>query len=135
MTWNRIRFAQAPTGILRWQAPQTPLHNRSEVIVASSFGPQCPQGQVAPATPFNETVSLGNEDCLFLNVYAPANATGLPVFVYIRESETVCHMWDEAERSRWRRLCPAQWPKRSHVAHADQSEWLCISNDPISSEL
>lgn len=26
---------------------------------------------------------LGNEDCLFLNVYAPSNASRLPVLVYI----------------------------------------------------
>lgn len=40
----------------------------------------CPQ--TLPAVP-NAPYVPGNEDCLFLNVYAPANARGLPVLVWI----------------------------------------------------
>lgn len=40
----------------------------------------CPQ--TLPAVP-NAAFIPGNEDCLFLNVYAPANARGLPVLVWI----------------------------------------------------
>jgi carboxylesterase type B len=31
----------------------------------------------------NTSGITGNEDCLFLNVYAPQNASNLPVLVYI----------------------------------------------------
>lgn len=55
--------------------------NRSQVIEASSYAPQCLQasgaGGYLPAT------SSGSEDCLFLNVQAPVNASNLPVFVWI----------------------------------------------------
>ena len=81
---SRIRFAAPPTGLNRWQAPQPPTSNRSSLISADAFAPTCTQngdssGVILPA---NETGT--SEDCLFLNVYAPANLTGrLPVLVWI----------------------------------------------------
>ncbi|KAF1956825.1 alpha/beta-hydrolase [Byssothecium circinans] len=77
--WKGIRFAAAPTGRLRWQPPQTPATNRT-VVQATDFGPFCPQNQ--PSIP-NAPFIPGDEDCLFLNVYAPQNASGLPVLVWI----------------------------------------------------
>lgn len=47
---------------------------------AVSYGPICPQS--FNAVPGNDFV-LGDEDCLYLNVYAPANADNLPVLVWI----------------------------------------------------
>ncbi|KAG9553989.1 hypothetical protein KCU97_g19130, partial [Aureobasidium melanogenum] len=41
--WRGIRFAAPPVGSLRWQEPQPPAENRSQVIQANSFAPQCPQ--------------------------------------------------------------------------------------------
>jgi hypothetical protein len=79
---TRIRFAAPPTGSLRWQAPQPPTTNQDTIIDASSFGAACPHnlkaGQYTRVLP-----SPISEDCLFLNVYAPHNASGLPVFVNI----------------------------------------------------
>lgn len=47
---------------------------------ANAFGPICPQSYPSvPGVPFIP----GDEDCLFLNVYAPANARNLPVLVWI----------------------------------------------------
>jgi hypothetical protein len=34
--------------------------------------------------PVTNATLVGSEDCLFLNVYAPANASNLPVLVWIR---------------------------------------------------
>ncbi|KAG9844047.1 acetylcholinesterase precursor, partial [Aureobasidium melanogenum] len=50
-----------------------------QVINATAYGPTCPQA--ISTTPY----SRQDEDCLNLNVWAPANATGksLPVFVYM----------------------------------------------------
>ncbi|KAI0475603.1 alpha/beta-hydrolase [Xylariaceae sp. FL0804] len=81
--WLGIRYATAPIGNLRWQEPQQPATNRT-VTDATTFGPQCPQSYPGGS---NSTLffTLGDEDCLFLNVYAPQNVSsaGLPVLVWI----------------------------------------------------
>lgn len=80
-TWKGIRYAAPPTGSLRWQPPQTPAVNRAEVLQGDTLPQRCPQSPNAPiVSGFNYT---GNEDCLFLSVYAPQNATNLPVLVWI----------------------------------------------------
>jgi carboxylesterase type B len=81
LTTPRIRYAAPPTGPRRWQAPQTPLLNRT-ITPATTFGPNCPQAY--PAVP-NAPFIPGNEDCLYLNVYAPPNSDlkKLPVLVWI----------------------------------------------------
>lgn len=79
-TYKGIRFAAPPTGPLRWQRPQTPAINRTSIQSAASYGPTCPQS--FNAVPGNDFV-VGDEDCLFLNVYAPANGVNLPVLVWI----------------------------------------------------
>lgn len=47
---------------------------------AAALGPTCPQAY--PAVPGVPNLP-GNEDCLYLNVYAPAGARNLPVLVWI----------------------------------------------------
>ncbi|KAL8792233.1 MAG: hypothetical protein Q9195_005189 [Heterodermia aff. obscurata] len=81
-TWKGIRYAAAPVGALRWQAPQAPHINRGKVLRGDTLPPRCPQSPAAPTGPgFDFT---GNEDCLFLSIYAPPNKTNLPVLVWIR---------------------------------------------------
>ena len=82
--WRGIRYAAAPVGKLRWQAPQKPAAVTAAVR-ADTFGAYCPQSM--PAFP-GASLTLGNEDCLFLNVYAPSAAASnpkalLPVLVWI----------------------------------------------------
>jgi carboxylesterase type B len=80
-TWRGIRYAAPPTGQLRWQAPHTPAVNRGQVISADAYPHRCPQAPDSPLPPnYNFT---GNEDCLFLSVYAPPNATNVPLLVWI----------------------------------------------------
>ncbi|OBT88219.1 hypothetical protein VE02_02423 [Pseudogymnoascus sp. 03VT05] len=76
---DRIRHAAAPIGPLRWQAPRAPVTNRT-ITPATDFGPICPQNY--PSVP-NAPFIPGDEDCLFLNVYAPSNAIKQPVLVWI----------------------------------------------------
>jgi carboxylesterase type B len=86
--WKGIRYASPLVGELRWQAPQPPFHDRSTVIQATSIPYQCPQSssnEGSEIAAINETfiTSPGSEDCLFLNIFSPQNATNLPVFVWI----------------------------------------------------
>ncbi|KAL8724491.1 MAG: hypothetical protein Q9166_007925 [cf. Caloplaca sp. 2 TL-2023] len=79
-TFLGIRFAAPPTGPMRWQPPAAPQLNRNEVLPADTLPQRCPQSYSPTPPGFNST---GDEDCLFLSVYAPQNAMNLPVFVWI----------------------------------------------------
>ncbi len=65
-----IPYAQPPVGDLRWQPPQ-PYPQWTESREATHFGPTCAQITTlgAFAGPPNS-----NEDCLYLNVFAPKQA-------------------------------------------------------------
>jgi len=76
-----IRFAASTSGANRWKAPLPPGVNRT-VVQADTFGPKCPQSPPSvPTARFNP----GDEDCLFLNVYAPILPRGkrVPVMIWI----------------------------------------------------
>ena len=79
--YKGIPYAAPPVGELRWRAPQQPA-NWSDTLAADTFGPSCPQ--VAPSY---RSVPLGeiSEDCLTLNIWAPAanDSDPLPVMVWI----------------------------------------------------
>lgn len=74
--WLGIPYAAAPVGAARYQPPQPPAC-RPAVSPATAFGPKCPQ--------LEDGTFVGAEDCLHLNVWAPANASGapLPVLVFM----------------------------------------------------
>ncbi|OXA59192.1 Esterase FE4 [Folsomia candida] len=69
-----IPFALPATGSLRFQSP-VPFPAWEGVWDASFNRPMCAQFDFMVSQ-----IKLGSEDCLYLNVYAPAN---LPVLVYI----------------------------------------------------
>ena len=86
-----IPYAAAPVGELRWQAPQ-PVTPWEGVRVCDTFGPISWQGGNAPGTFYGdefywEGTPDCNEDCLYLNVWAPTKAlnskAGLPVALWI----------------------------------------------------
>ncbi|KAG0653117.1 secreted lipase [Hyphodiscus hymeniophilus] len=83
--WKSIRYAQPPIGNLRWQAPQKPLAiNSNEITPAINQPPLCPQtGAFGTPAVYGFNSGLGNEDCLYLNVYAAPDAANLPVFLWI----------------------------------------------------
>jgi para-nitrobenzyl esterase len=73
--WLGIPYATPPVGDLRWQPPQPPTR-WTTTLEATAFGSQCTTTSGA----------AGSEDCLFVNVWAPATATAtsdLPVMVHI----------------------------------------------------
>ena len=80
-SWKGIPFAAPPVGALRWRAPQR-VQSWSDVRQATAYAADCMQ------LPFpSDAAPLGtqpDEDCLYLNVWKPANANGkLPVLVWI----------------------------------------------------
>ena len=87
--WSGIPYAAAPVGELRLREPE-PAAAWSGVREATSYGPPSLQAELAfGGAP---TTGLGgvplempepSEDCLYLNVVAPAGAANLPVLVWI----------------------------------------------------
>jgi len=78
-----IPYAAPPVGELRWKAPQPPAHWKG-VRDATMFGAHCAQIHVFDDMIFQD--SGPSEDCLYLNVYAPADASSksrLPVMFWI----------------------------------------------------
>ncbi|MEY4761952.1 MAG: hypothetical protein RLZZ200_1808, partial [Pseudomonadota bacterium] len=69
-----IRYAAPPTGCLRFRPPREPAPTDG-VVPALSEGPRCYQQ-------FNGAL-LGDEDCLFLNVWAPDDGAVHPVMVML----------------------------------------------------
>lgn len=80
-----VPYAAPPVGELRWRPPQ-PVEPWDGTMACTDFGPACPQPGMFEIL---ELVSLDageqDEDCLYLNVWSPAESTGeeLPVMVWI----------------------------------------------------
>jgi para-nitrobenzyl esterase len=77
-----LAYARPPVGPLRWQPPQ-PLPRAPDIREATEFGPACIQ-PVSPVPNIYSGPPLPmSEDCLTLNIWAPADAHGAPVLVWI----------------------------------------------------
>ncbi|MEY2855518.1 MAG: hypothetical protein RL030_2650, partial [Pseudomonadota bacterium] len=80
--WLGVPFAAPPVRDLRWRAPQ-PAAKWRGVFHADRPAPMCLQalrGRTMNHYFGNEAIS---EDCLYLNIWAPAGASRLPVIVWI----------------------------------------------------
>ena len=98
-TWKGVPYAKAPTGALRWAPPVDPdpwTTRRS----TTAFGNACVQyGRIygpGANNAYDATIgttlnqAVGSEDCLYLNIWRPANDTGmLPVIVFIHGGSNV----------------------------------------------
>lgn len=76
-----VPYAAPPIGNLRWKAPAPPP-GWSGIRDAAALGNECTQLQNTKGG----QVVAGSEDCLYLNVYRPANTRSrqlLPVFVFV----------------------------------------------------
>ncbi|MBS0276390.1 MAG: carboxylesterase family protein [Proteobacteria bacterium] len=77
-----IPYAQPPVGPLRWKPP-APLPHWSGTKQATEFGPACIQPVSKFVSVYSGPALPMSEDCLTLNIWAPANAHNAPVFLWI----------------------------------------------------
>ena len=77
-----IPFAQPPVGALRWRPP-VPLARWKGVREASQFGAACYQPPPRLSNIYVGKPIPMSEDCLTLNIWAPASARKAPVFFWI----------------------------------------------------
>lgn len=75
-TFLGVPYAAPPVGELRFRAPQ-PVQRWNGVREATRWAPRAPQPELTGRG------FTGEEDCLYLNVYAPASPGPYPVLVWI----------------------------------------------------
>jgi len=79
INWRGIPYARPPVGGLRFRPPEPP-EPWSGVRDALEYGNRAPQGELGPSAPGAPPT---DEDCLYLNVTAPAGASGRPVLFWL----------------------------------------------------
>lgn len=77
-----LPFAQPPVGAGRWRPPAD-LPPWQGVREATRFGASCIQPVRRGESIYADEIGPTSEDCLTLNIWAPENARGAPVFVWI----------------------------------------------------
>lgn len=82
LSFKGIPYAEPPTGTQRWRPP-VPARPWQGVRETKNFGPSCLQPPPVPTSLYYGVMAPMAEDCLSLNVWAPAGAKGLPVMVWI----------------------------------------------------
>lgn len=85
VVYKGIPYAAPPVGEWRWRPPQ-PAAPWTGVRRAAEFGPNCMQGRFGPPQAGGAQALPVSEDCLYLNVWRPADARAgarLPVMVWI----------------------------------------------------
>ena len=83
-----IPYALPPTGALRWKPP-APMPAWNGIRDATAFGPACVQPKPRQGSIYAWDLSSTGEDCLSLNIWAPAKARRAPVFVWIHGGSLV----------------------------------------------
>lgn len=77
-----IPFAAPPIDAARWKPP-VPAAGWQGVREATTFGPACMQPTSVGAGIYAQNLNPMSEDCLTLNIWAPADARNAPVFFWI----------------------------------------------------
>jgi para-nitrobenzyl esterase len=97
--WKGVPFAKPPVGELRWRAPVDP-DGWKTARPAQQFGHACVQygriygpganNRYDPTIGTTLNQAVGSEDCLYLNIWRPADRRGnLPVIVFVHGGSNV----------------------------------------------
>src|SRR5664279_3437997 len=99
LAWKGIPYAKAPVGALRWMAPVDPAPWTTPLATTQFAAPCVQYGRIyGPGSnnTYDATIgttlnqAVGSEDCLYLNVWRPANGqANLPVIVFIHGGSNV----------------------------------------------
>lgn len=81
-SFEGIPYAEPPIGGRRWRPPVAAAGWKG-VRDASRFGAGCIQPPWPTKSIYNDRIAHFSEDCLYLNVWAPAHARNAPVIVWI----------------------------------------------------
>ncbi|MGA9574218.1 MAG: carboxylesterase family protein, partial [Lysobacterales bacterium] len=76
-----IRYAEPPVGAARWTPPRS-MPPWSDVRKAAQFGFACVQPSRTVASIYADDIGTVSEDCLTLNIWAPADVSDAPVLVW-----------------------------------------------------
>jgi len=83
ISWNNIPYAQPPIADLRWKAPR-PIVKSNTIIDSSLKNNFCVQEPSGLGGAEGNTLVVGSEDCLYLDIKAPKNIINpLPVMFWI----------------------------------------------------
>jgi para-nitrobenzyl esterase len=77
-----VPYASPPVGAARWKPPGE-MPPWSGVKPTTEFGPACTQPSHVGASIYASDLGATSEDCLTLNVWAPAGMSNAPVLVWI----------------------------------------------------
>ncbi len=87
LRWLGVPYAQPPVGAARWREPLDVTACWTTPRDATAWAPACAQIPQQQGQPFDPAAPMvGQEDCLTLNVWRPANAAAdatLPVMVFL----------------------------------------------------
>ena len=108
--WFGVPYAEAPVDKLRWKAPRN-VNSWDKVYEAKNFGSPCVhiQSSLTGGGLAKPGDIIGDEDCLYLNIYAPSyNVTSvpkeinkLPVMVWIHGGGNTSGMTSEYNPERF----------------------------------
>lgn len=99
--WRAIPYAEPPVGDMRWRAPR-PAESwggERQSITAPDFCPQLANSLSADLAGVEAGTLIGNEDCLYVDVYAPPNAANLPVMMWIHGGSNTWGWGDQYDGS------------------------------------
>ena len=87
LIYKGIPYAAPPVGELRWRSPQ-PVESWDGVRACTEYSAAAVQPEQAPFLMWTEEFIIDtskgySEDCLYLNVWTPADAENAPVILYI----------------------------------------------------